>query len=284
MKPVLDARVAWYLAAAAVLMVVRPAVAQTDYYNTDAGRPILVEDAYAVERHALELQLAPVRLERQRGAVYHWGLEAVIAYGVLPRTQIEVGRPLAFVDEGVTGWSSGIAGIDLSVLHNLNVETSALPAFALAADLLLPVGSLGPDKAYVSVRGGLTRTFRAGRVHVNGGYTLGSEGERGGAVHRAAIGGEVLEVSRWMAGVAVDRTFPLSSLLVTADVYVRQPLQTDLDPEWNGEAGLRYQVSPRLALDAGFGRRLTGEDQAWFVTFGSAYAFALRSLIPVPQR
>src|SRR5688500_4458202 len=63
----------------------RPASAQTDYYNTDAGRPIRIEDAYATERYAFELQLAPLRLERSRGGVYNWGVEPEIAYGILPR-------------------------------------------------------------------------------------------------------------------------------------------------------------------------------------------------------
>src|SRR5215213_2714705 len=49
----------------AVLVRGAPAGAQTDYYNTDEGRPVRVEDAYPTERYAFELQLAPVRLERE---------------------------------------------------------------------------------------------------------------------------------------------------------------------------------------------------------------------------
>ena len=84
-----------------------------------------------------------------------------------------------------------------------------------------------------------------------------------------------------MAGLAVDRTFPLRSTLVTADVFVEQPLDDDADLRWTAEAGLRRQVSPVLAFDAGIGRRFSGDDQGWFVTLGSAYAFGIRSLIPV---
>ncbi|MBA3405624.1 MAG: hypothetical protein H0U13_13250, partial [Gemmatimonadaceae bacterium] len=58
--------------------------AQTDYYNTDAGRPVQIEDAYATERYAFELKLAPVRLERAIGGVYNFGIEPEIAYGILP--------------------------------------------------------------------------------------------------------------------------------------------------------------------------------------------------------
>jgi hypothetical protein len=45
---------------ASVVALPLSVAAQTDYYNTDAGRPITVEDAYATERYAFELQLAPV--------------------------------------------------------------------------------------------------------------------------------------------------------------------------------------------------------------------------------
>ena len=109
--------------------------AQTDYYNTDAGRPIRVEDATALERRGFELQAAPLRLERGRGGIYRWGIEPEIAYGILPRTQFEVGFPLVFVDAGANGQrTTGLAGIDVSVLHNFNTETR-LPAFAIAAEV-----------------------------------------------------------------------------------------------------------------------------------------------------
>lgn len=52
--PVLIASVAFLLGSSRL-------AAQTDYYNTDAGRPVQVEDAYATERYAFEMKLAPVR-------------------------------------------------------------------------------------------------------------------------------------------------------------------------------------------------------------------------------
>ncbi|MBA2632547.1 MAG: transporter [Chloroflexi bacterium] len=255
------------------------AAAQTDYYNTDLGRPVVIEDAYPTERYAFELQLAPVRLERSGGGVYTWGIEPEIAYGILPRTHVEVGAPLAFIDAGGDAQEFGLAGIDLSVLHNLNTETAGLPAFGIAAGVLLPVGEFAPDRAYPSAKAIATRTFGFARFHVNGLYTFGSEPDR-----ELDPGEEAVETSRWLAGVAVDKTFPLRAMLLIGNVYARQPILEDEDLEWNAGAGLRYQLSPRLAIDGGAGRRLTGEDQAWFLTFGAAYAFAIRSLIPAPLR
>ena len=46
----------WTAAVVCALMAVR-LPAQTDYYNTDAGRPVLMEDAYALERRGFELQV-----------------------------------------------------------------------------------------------------------------------------------------------------------------------------------------------------------------------------------
>ncbi|HUF26990.1 MAG TPA: hypothetical protein VMM18_08440 [Gemmatimonadaceae bacterium] len=255
-----------------------PAGAQTDYYNADRNRPVRIEDAYTVERHAFELKVAPLRLERGAGGVYHWGFDPEIAYGILPRTSIEVAVPFAIVDAGGTiGRRQGIAGVALSAFHNLNTETRTVPALGLRADLLLPVGSLAADRAHPSVSAIATRTFQWARVHVNGQYTGGR------APAASAPGGEEAGegVSRWLAGAAVDRAFPLHAALVIADLYAAQPLHGG-DVEWNAGGGVRYQVSPSLAVDVGAGRRLTG-DNAWYVTFGSSWMFVVRRLIPISR-
>lgn len=269
--------VAWILGASmwmALALVPASLGAQTDYYNTDAGRPIQIEDAYATERYAFELQLAPVRLERASGGIYRWGFEPEIAYGILPRTHLEVGFPLAFTDERTDQRRFGLAGIDVSMLHNLNVETRTLPALGIAAEVLAPVGGLASENAYASAKGILTRTYGWARFHLNARYTFGDAPDAGTEDEGVA------ELSRWLAGIAVDRTFPLRSMLLTGELFAQQPIHDDGDVEWNAGAGLRYQLDPYFAFDAGFGKRLTGDDQSWFVTFGLARAFALRALMP----
>jgi len=248
------------------LLAAAPAGAQTDYYNTDAGRPVTVEDAAPLERRAFEIQAAPLRLERARPGVYTWGLEPELAYGILPRTQVEIGVPLVLVDAGAGGRTSGLAGVALSALHNLNVETS-IPALAVAADLLLPAGSLGPDRAYTSVRGIATRTLPWARFHVNAGYTFGAAPD--------VASERIVELPRWLAGVAVDRAFPLRSTLVTAELLAQQPIHDDEDVEWSIGAGVRRQLTVHWAVDGGVGRRLTGASRAWYATFGSAFSFGL---------
>jgi len=258
------------------LLPLLPAAAQTDYYNTDAGRPITVEDAYPTERYAFELQLAPVRLERSRGGIYNWSVEPELAYGILPRTHVELAAPISYVDIGGGARRSGLAGLELSVLHNLNVETS-WPAFAVAAEGLFPLGSLAYDDAYGTLKGIMTSTyFSWARFHVNGAYTFGREPASAGVPGPA-------DLSRWLAGVAVDRTFPLRALLITAETVARQPIFDDEDVEWSVGGGVRYQISPQLSLDGGIGKVVTGDDQPWFLTFGLARAFGIRSLFPVPR-
>jgi hypothetical protein len=247
--------------------------AQTDYYNTDTNRPVLIEDAYPTERFAFELQLAPLRLERATGGLYRWGIEPELAYGVFARTHVELGFPLVFHDVSEVGKQFGLAGVHLSMLHNLNIETAGLPAFGIAVDIALPVGGrFAPDRVYPSTKLIATRTYTFARFHVNGRYTFGPSPE-------APDGAE--ELSRWYAGIAVDRTLPLRSVLLIADAYALQPLNDDDDVVWNVGGGVRYQLDPRFALDAGIGKRFGGEN-SWFLTFGTAYAFAVRSLIPVP--
>ena len=265
-------------ALALALLVPAAAHGQTDYYNTDRGRPVQVEDAYVTERRAFELKLAPVRLERTDGGAYNWGLEPEIALGIFPRTQVELGVPLAFMEQGGVR-RSGIAGLDFSVMHNFNVETEGLPALALRADVLAPVGNLAADRAYSSLTGMATRTYSWARFHVNGQYTFGASPAAPGA--GTTLGGPgALEVSRWFAGAAIDKAYPLSSYLVTAEFYGRKPLNSNEAVEYTAGTGTRFQVSPTLALDGGFGRRLNGPEQGWYVTFGSAYAFSIPALFP----
>lgn len=268
------------LATLALATGARPAGAQTDYYNTDAGRPLTIEDAYPVERRALELQAAPLRLERIRGGTYRWGIEPEVAVGLLPRTQLEVGVPLVYVDRGpgpggLAGRRSvGVAGVDASVLHNLNAETR-LPALAVGAGALVPAGSLGPDHAYATVKAIATKTFPGLRVHANAQAAFGPGLSLPAGSSDDPVGGNTLELSRWLAGVAVDRTLPLRSLLLSAEAFARAPIVRGQPLEWNVGAGTRWQATPRWALDAGVGRHLTGDDRGWYLTAGGAYALGL---------
>jgi hypothetical protein len=247
-----------------------PLTAQTDYYNTSSGRPLRIEDAQSVEYRAIEFDLAPLRLERSGGGSYRWSIHPEVGIGVLPRTQLQLGFPLAYVDAPGRR-ERGLAGMELSVLHALNAETT-IPALAVAADLALPVGSLAGDEIYATLKGIVTRTLPWARVHLNAEVTAGSEPvpEPDGEPEASHA-----DASRWLAGIAVDKAFPLRSLLLGAEVFTAQPLVTGAPVAWSAGAGARYQLSPRWAVDAGVGRRFTGDDRTWYLTFGSAFVIGV---------
>ena len=259
------------------------AAAQTDYYNTDRGRPVQVEDAYATERHAFELGIAPVRVEWAGEGNASWEIEPEIVYGLLPRTHVEIGVPVAFATTDAGARRNGVAGLELSLMHNLNAETRTVPALGLRADLLAPVGPLAPERTYATFTGMLTRTFRPLRIHVNAQVTAGAAPRLPAPVASLTSAESTADaegLSRWLAGVAVDKTFPLRSVLLTAELLARQPLvRAEKDTELVAGAGLRLQASPTLALDLGLGRRLDTSRGPWYATFGTAYAFGLRALM-----
>jgi len=175
--------------------------------------------------------------------------------------------PFAHVDQS-TSSATGVAGIEMSALYALNAETS-IPALALAADVMLPVGALGAEAAYGTLKAIMTRTLPALRIHANAQVTVGP------TVDDADENVGASDASRWLAGIAIDKTFPLRSLLVSIESFAEKPIREGSALEWNAGAGVRMQLAPRWALDGGVGRRLTGDDQVWYVTLGSAYALGI---------
>jgi hypothetical protein len=244
-----------------------PLAAQTDFYNTDRGRPLTVEDAIVVERHAFELQAAPLRATRVSRGVTHWGVAPELAWGILPRTQVEIALPVVMQEEpGRDKPLMALAGVELEALHQLNAETMGLPALAVGAAVHLRAGPLAPRRAVTTLRALATRTLGWGRVHLNAGYAPGA------ALEASDPG--AADADRWMGGLAVDHTFALRSMLVGADVSARESLGDDGQVEWSAGVGVRQQMGPRFAMDAGVNRRVSGGLPGWGLTVGGAYAFA----------
>ena len=262
---------------AGIALMPAVAAAQTDYHNTDTGRPVRIEDAYAIERYALDLHIAPLRFERRSG-VSSVAVTPELTYGLVPRTQVEIGVPVLYRSAESGGSRTGIGGIDVTALYNVNAETQSLPAFGLRAGVLMPVGDYGPERIHPSVTGLATRTLRWARIHANAQYTFGREPE--GASADGTLGSGSGTLTRWLTGIAADRTFAYRSLLATAEAFAAGPVDRDADVEWTAATGLRYQLTPVLTLDGGIGRRLTGPSQAWFFTLGVSRTSTVRFLFP----
>jgi hypothetical protein len=234
-----------------------------------------VQDAIAIERYAFELQAAPLRWSRSSGARVIWSVEPELAYGVLPRTQLELGVPV-LVTEGFEGGSrAGFGAVHISLLHAFNTETLGMPALAVNAAVAIPAGDFGPQQTYATIGALVTRTTSLGRIHVNADATSGP------GFTAEGVGGhpDEGELSRWTLGMAVDRAMPLRSILIGAEVVAAQPIRDGSDTEWRAATGVRWQVNPYWAFDAGLGRSFA-DDPEWSLTFGAARSFGLLRFFP----
>lgn len=256
----------WICAAVVAAPSVVPA--QITYSGTSPRRPITLEDALPIARYALDAYLASASWQRTAGTT-SWSVEPGLSYGLAPRTEVEVRIPVA--SSSVAGATrAGVAGLNGSFLYALNVETRGLPAFAIRAGVLVPVGDVGPERGHETLRGIATRTFSWGRLHFNHEYTFGQEtGPRA----------DLLELSRWTTGLGADRAFPGRGLLVAAEAVARRPIVNATESVWAVRAGLRAQLTGSTTLDLSGGRTLGG-DEAWRVSLGLGYARAVRHLIP----
>jgi hypothetical protein len=295
------------------------AAAQSDYRNTDSGRPVRIEDALPVERHSLEWQFAPFKLERLQANVDRWQFEPRVTYGILPRTELELRAPFVYRERTAMP-RGGLAGLGVGFLRNFNNETPPWPALALSGEVLLPVGGATTKPATWVARVAATRTVAFGRVHFNVAYgtynqvvypdVAGSPGctqNCGFETFPPIADGpcsleprgvdpvpapqpsfqqfvappdliakltSVKQGRRLLAGIAADHSLPLWSTLVVGDLFVERFSMSTQSADWSAEVGLRHQVSPRVTIDAGLGRRFTGSSRAWFATVGSSYTMA----------
>lgn len=259
-------------AAALAAGAATPLKAQIDYRNLDRERPVATEDAYPVERHAVEL-LLPLRTGREQGGDRLHLMPLELEYGVLDNTQITVALPLAAHDPADADTEWGLAGLGLSALYNFNTESPRLPALSLGADLALPVGSLAGEDARVSLRAVGTRSWGLTRAHLNVVRSFGAEDEPGPA-----------SAPRWSWGVALDRTLFRESLLLVGELVVRRPLRR-APTEANVGLGVRWQLSPTFVLDLGLARRLRADaGPDYDLTAGLSHVFGLPWLVPDPAR
>ncbi|MFN8571499.1 MAG: hypothetical protein U0132_05530 [Gemmatimonadaceae bacterium] len=231
---------------------------QSDFYNTDAGRPFRTQDALVVERGALELHLPTLQWSRA-GDLNRWRFEPEVALGILPRTQFDIGADLAGTRRGND--STDADALFARVVHQLNVESLQLPAFAVGLESSKSLHSSGVVwQGLVAA----TRTVGAMRVHAN---------VRGRAGSRRDVSSD-----QWELGLAVDRTLPMRHLLVGAEVVAVRSSAATHESTWRGGIGARWQWNVRTSLDGGVART-SGPSGGWQVTAGVSTSVALRLLM-----
>jgi len=266
-----------YMSAAAVTAAVilhwqaTPAWAQVDYRNLDDDRPTPTEDAYPIERYALEF-IIPYHGEHDAGGETVHALTPELGFGILRNAQLGLKLPLA-VQDASNSTDAGLAGLRIFALYSLSTETQHWPGLALRANAGFPVGALAGDGVQVGFKGIATRSWGRSRIHLNGSYGVGDFTQPSTSEN----------IPRWSAGLAADYTFFRQSLLVIADLDARQtahpgPTTVILS------AGIRHQWKPTLVLDLGLARRLSSSGPDFALTIGVTHAFALAGLMPGPSR
>ena len=283
-----------------------PASAQVDYRNLDAGRPTRIADATPTERRALEISLTSARFEKLTLGRYRLQLEPRVAYGILPRTEISLRAPVYFYERAVSP-RAGLGGFGIGGEHQIAIETLRLPAIAFSGEAFIPTGPNALRTAF-SGKALVTRTFSAFRAHINGAVAsysyrvptavtpiippfhgpcslsdTGDEWMRAScsspavaSAVAAAVEGEIRTEASWTAGLAIDHSFPLQSLMVVGDVYRQKYGGIGRPADWTAEVGARKQITRSLVIDGGVGRLFTGESRAWFLVFGTTFTRAGR--------
>lgn len=243
--------------------------AQIDYRNLDDERPVRTEDAYPIERFAVEL-LTPLTFEAT-GGVRQYLLSPEFAYSPISNSMVGVKLPVA-VAEGPGGTRAGLGGSFVYAFYNFNTESKALPALALRTDVELPIGSEGGTGVRATLKALATRSWGRWRAHLNLAGTVGSD---------TALGVDALP--RWSASLAVDHTLYRHSVLLIGDVAV---LETARNAPTQVEAalGLRWQWRPTTVLDTGLRRRLTAAGPNVLLTIGLSQSLAFRGLMPKAHR
>src|SRR5579872_7386764 len=153
-----------------LLLVAGPLAAQTEYHELEAGRPVGVEDAFPTARQAIEIQLAPATVEQFGNGLTRATFEPAISYGILPRTDIELFAPFIFREHGETP-THGVTQFGIAGLYNFNNESRLLPAFAVKGEIAFPAGGSPTSGTLYEGRAIATRTFGGFRVHLNVGYS-----------------------------------------------------------------------------------------------------------------
>src|ERR1700694_2269774 len=109
-----------------------------DHTNLDEGRPLRLEDAYAIADGEIALEAGGGFTLQRRGS-NRGVFPGAILYGAYPNLQVGVGTTLSTDPRDVEDRPKS-GDLQVSVLYNFNQETIGLPAFALKVGLDTPTG------------------------------------------------------------------------------------------------------------------------------------------------
>jgi hypothetical protein len=234
-----------------------------DHKNLDENRPLRLEDAYSIsegewafeagfgfisKRHASEQVFFPLQL----------------IYGALPNFHLEIGTTI-FTDPHEIDEPEKSGDLSIAALYNFNQETMTFPAFGIKGVIILPTGvdSSGIDAEMTAM---ITKSFSRVSMHFNAAYEFigRAEGERAGRY-------------RFVVGPSYPLGAPLHTrTTLIADIFLEQAAHYGENEIIGAEAGLRYQLSERIVVDAGAGSEFGGPDDRSRFFINAGFSFVLQ--------
>jgi len=246
-----------------VLAVAAGDVYAIDHTNLDEGRPLRLEDAYALADGEIALEAGGGFTLQRRGS-NRGVFPAEVLYGAYPNLQLGLGTTVSTSPREIgDGPKSG--DLQVSALYNFNQETISLPAFALKVGVDTPTG-IGARGYGVELKGIITKSVERLSLHLNAGYEfLVATGarDRDGRYH-----------------LALGASYPIGAPQFTratlvGDVFAEQSTRRGEPTAVGIEVGVRYQLTPRVVWDVGIGTEFAGPAHRsdLFMTTGFSFGF-----------
>lgn len=234
-----------------------------DHSNLDENRPLDIEDAYPIDEGELALEGGLGYRDRRRRDEQGF-LPIELLYGAWANTHVTFGTTF-FTDPRTVDGERKSGDLRLGVLHNFNQETLWMPAFGAKIEANVPtgVGSRGVDW---EIKGIVTRTVGSVGLHLNAGISLldGNPPANRDETYKIVLGGS------WAPGAPHD-----TRTLLLANVFTEQDDRRGVDNVFGAGFGARYQLNPRVVLDAGITSELSGpaDRDPFTVNVGTSYGF-----------
>jgi len=246
-----------------VVALIPVSASAIDHKNLDEGRPLRLEDAYAISTGEIAVEAGAGFTLQRRGANREF-FPIEVLYGALPNFQIGLGTFLS-TDPHEVDERPKSGDVRFSALYNFNQETLRIPAFGLKLGLDAPTGVDSRGFA-VELKGIVTKSFERLSIHFNGGYEFFTDSrheERGGQYSL------VLGASYPVGAPKFTRA------TVIADVFTEQSVHRGEPNIVGTELGLRYQLTPRIVWDVGVGTEFAGpgDRSRFFGVTGFSFGF-----------
>jgi len=234
-----------------------------DHTNLDEGRPLRLEDAYALADGEIALEAGGGFTLQRRGS-NRSVFPAEVLHGAYPNLQLAVGTTLSTDPRDIDDRPKS-GDLEVSALYNFNQETISLPALALKVGVDTPTG-VGARGYGVELKGIITKSIERLSLHLNAGYEFliaTGAGDRDGR-YKFALG----------ASYPIGAPQFTRAALV-GDVFAEQSTRRGEPTVVGVEVGVRYQLTPRIVWDVGIGTEFAGPTHRsdLFMTTGFSFGF-----------